>query len=722
MIVSAPAHAALHLPVVPLATSSDLTGSNASANTSKTSPFKNVFDSLTLSEDPTHEIGAQEEGAAVPKSSIKKELTADQGSGTEETSVLPAPTVPQTPAPSLLTATLILPQAASGVAPDNNEVAEDATAQESASSNEQTDGSSTPLASLAPPSLSYSSLRYSSLSTQARLNVPGATSTKTAAKVTTSTPGKGSEKAGQQLAPAVSEPTDPGSSTLTSVPGKSVSNPAEPLTAQAVPEEPETALPAAKFPIRETAVAAQPSTRWTIEEPAPAHVTALRDTRSAKAPASSETPASATLPTPVGATPPSGPANVPAMILEQSPSADQTATPAPPSAPDTTSPPPANVTPQKPARAQAAVRSTSAADPAVAPSAAPSSTVSPAQSQPAPTLAAAAAAVSTTSPLPAAHEAIERASETSSSSSAIQHEASSTIPAPKIPLLPQVENFAFALRMLGPEGSPNQSSAAQTPVTGTATPAAQSNGPVTQSQSSALRQPAPDQSQSPSDPSRDAQPSAPAADKSGVTAQNPVDGSAAQLGPQQTPRVTSHWPGIASQANDAAVLQPAEIGSVAGAPEPAEAAHANLTLAAQEAHLLAPDMPKTPASSEILLHLTGADQSSAAIRIADRAGSVNVSVHASDPVLRESLRSNLGDLSNQLSDQGWKADVSKSAMVATQSASQQDSHESGQRGSHQQQSFGGDRQPQRDRRTNGGQWQQELDQQTSGGDALSGGN
>jgi len=74
-----------------------------------------------------------------------------------------------------------------------------------------------------------------------------------------------------------------------------------------------------------------------------------------------------------------------------------------------------------------------------------------------------------------------------------------------------------------------------------------------------------------------------------------------------------------------------------------------------------------------------------------------------------------------LSGQGWKAEVTKSA-IATQSGSQQDSPQSGQRGSQQQQSFSGDRQPQRDRRSNGGQWQQELDQQISGSDALSGGN
>ncbi len=168
-------------------------------------------------------------------------------------------------------------------------------------------------------------------------------------------------------------------------------------------------------------------------------------------------------------------------------------------------------------------------------------------------------------------------------------------------------------------------------------------------------------------------------------------------------------------------MQASNFGSQTPPAESAEAIHGNSPLVPQEAHLLAPELPKTSTSSEILLHLTGNDQSSAAIRVTDRAGEVNVSVHASDPVLRESLRSNLDNLSSQLNSQGWKADVVKAAAVATQSGSQQESHEGGQRGSHQQ-SFGGDRQPQRDRRANGGQWQQELDQQISGGDAPSGGN
>jgi hypothetical protein len=137
---------------------------------------------------------------------------------------------------------------------------------------------------------------------------------------------------------------------------------------------------------------------------------------------------------------------------------------------------------------------------------------------------------------------------------------------------------------------------------------------------------------------------------------------------------------------------------------------------------MAPELPKTSTSTDILLHVTGNDQSSAAIRVADRGGSVNVSVHAADPVLRESLRSNLGELSTQLSQQGWRADVLKSAATAAPSDSQQDSHAGGQRSSQQQQSFGGDRQPQRDRRAQGGHWKQELEQQISGGNAHPGGN
>lgn len=175
------------------------------------------------------------------------------------------------------------------------------------------------------------------------------------------------------------------------------------------------------------------------------------------------------------------------------------------------------------------------------------------------------------------------------------------------------------------------------------------------------------------------------------------------------------------------MIQTPQMESIAASFEPGEhipanLAQPNITVASQDAHLLTPEPPKTSAGSEILLHLSDGNQSSAAIRVADRAGSLSVSVHASDPVLRESLRSNLGELSTQLSQQGWKAEVTKSAVAATHPESQPDSHSGGQRGSQQQQSSDDDRQPQRERRGNGGQWRQELEQQISGGNAHAGGN
>jgi hypothetical protein len=685
VIVSAPATAAIHVPVVPPATS-DPKNSNAS----KTSPFKNVFDSLTLFEDPAHEGGAQEKGAAIPKSSAKKEPPADRSSGTEEVSVLPAPIVPQKQTP-------ILPQAAFSVLPDSKEATEEAAVQDLEPSNDLSDAPQTqatsqtisPKDALERPALSYSSLRYASLSGTSF------SSTRTTPEATAP---------GQAQATEVSEPTDARSS---AAPVESASKPVELITAAPVQKEilkeeaakipagkvqaakiqaalPETTLSGAKSPIRESSMSAQPSTSWTTEKPAPAPVTAPDTPVAAAPPASSETP-SATLPASVHATP---------ELTAQEPAVTIT--------------PSANVTGQKPARAQAAGRSTSGADATVAPSATPSSTVLPTQGQPEPVPA----------PLPEAHGVMDRAPETSSSSSAIQHEAASGIPAPKTPLLPQAENFAFALRMLQTQGSQTQSSPAP-PSASQSSPSQSSEAqstvlnqpesPVAKTAAPAA-QPTPDQTQTLGDSSRDVQSPSAAAQKPEAGVQNPSDLS----GAPPAPRTVSHW-------NDATVLQTPEAASVAGAAEPSEAAHSNLPPAAQEAHLIAPEAPKTPASSEILLHLTGTDQSTAAIRIADRAGAVNVSVHASDPVLRESLRSNLGDLSNQLSGQGWKAEVTKSA-VTTQSGSQQESPESGQRGSQQQHSFGGDRQPQRDRRSNGGQWQQELDQQISGSDALSGGN
>jgi len=399
------------------------------------------------------------------------------------------------------------------------------------------------------------------------------------------------------------------------------------------------------------------------------------------------------------------------------PADDQTSTPGP--LPSIAISAPEPVTQSKPAQkpsaadAKAQQPSTSAPEPSVPVSVVPVSIVPPAESAPEPTLATAATAIASPAPLPTGDEATDRAPETSGTS-ALQHETLAVTSEPKSPLVPQAENFAFAVRMAAPENSSGNSSLTQQfqiPVTTSGTPVTQTKGSVTPPEASASQPAASPQSQTSDAPQREAPSSAPETQQSNTAARNPFELQAAQ----QTPAVTAHW-------NDAAVLQSPEIGSQTVTQEPAEAAQPSLPFAAQEAHLLSPELPRTSAGSEILLHLTGNDQTSAAIRVADRAGTVNVSVHASDPVLRESLRSNLGELSTQLNDQGWKADVMKTAAVASHSEGQQDSHAGGQRGSGQQQSSGGERQPQRDRRASAGQWQQELDQHITGGDAHPGGN
>jgi hypothetical protein len=276
-------------------------------------------------------------------------------------------------------------------------------------------------------------------------------------------------------------------------------------------------------------------------------------------------------------------------------------------------------------------------------------------------------------------------------------------------LSPQAENFAFAVRMIAPDDAALTDAQ---PAVSAAQPQISQTKPV-------VTQPAPAQapqqlSQSETSSNSKIETQSPAADTEKTDAR---DSKAADL-PQsaQTQETVTRW----SDASTAPL--PSEINSALPSSGLVEAAHESPVLAAQETHLMAPELPRTSASTDILLHLTGDDQSSAAIRVADRAGSVNVSVHAADPVLRESLRSNIEELSTQLTGQGWKADVLKPAAIAAQSESRQDAHSGGQRSSQQQQSFGGDRQPQRDRRAQAGYWQQELEQQISGGNAQTGGN
>lgn len=178
---------------------------------------------------------------------------------------------------------------------------------------------------------------------------------------------------------------------------------------------------------------------------------------------------------------------------------------------------------------------------------------------------------------------------------------------------------------------------------------------------------------------------------------------------------------VSVHSDNAPFFETAQTRAVESGFEVSERTQTSEVAAPQDAHLLTAELPKPAAGSEILLHLTDGDQAAAAIRVADRAGAVNVSVHASDPVLRESLRSNLGELTTQLNQEGWKTDVVRSAVVA-HSDGRQDPQSGGQRGNPQQQSSASDRQQQQRDRRGSGQWQQELEHQISGGDDRPGGN
>ena len=156
--------------------------------------------------------------------------------------------------------------------------------------------------------------------------------------------------------------------------------------------------------------------------------------------------------------------------------------------------------------------------------------------------------------------------------------------------------------------------------------------------------------------------------------------------------------------------------------EPHASANLSTVAALHDAQPVLPEAPRPNAAGEILLQLGGKDQTAAAIRVTDRAGTVNVSVHATDPDLRSSLRSNLGELASQLTHQGWKTEVVKSGTVLTRSETPQDSRQDGQRSPSQQQpSSQGERQPQRDRRASGGQWQAAFEEQASGNSGNPGG-
>jgi hypothetical protein len=146
------------------------------------------------------------------------------------------------------------------------------------------------------------------------------------------------------------------------------------------------------------------------------------------------------------------------------------------------------------------------------------------------------------------------------------------------------------------------------------------------------------------------------------------------------------------------------------------------SLAVQDVQPVLPEAPKPPASSEILLQLAGQNQSTVSVRVMDRSGMVNVSVHAADADLRNSLRSNLSDLASQLTGQGYKTELVKPAVIAANTDNHHGSRQSGRDSSGQQQQSAQDsRQPQRDRRANSERWRDELEQGTSSATGAPGG-
>jgi len=144
------------------------------------------------------------------------------------------------------------------------------------------------------------------------------------------------------------------------------------------------------------------------------------------------------------------------------------------------------------------------------------------------------------------------------------------------------------------------------------------------------------------------------------------------------------------------------------ADQPAPASPAVTTLSELQPLNVTP--PRVTSNNEILLNL-GNGQSSAAVRLVDRAGTVSVTVHASDQDLRNSLRSNLSDLTTQLNAQGVKTEVLKTVSAQSPSENRQEQGGQQQRSSSQQHSLSqNDRQSQRDRRANS-QWLDELAEQ-----------
>lgn len=821
MILSAPAPAALVVPLLSLAT---VPGSKGASETSQTNPFKDVLGSLTLFEDLESQGGAKQESETAPKEVTKevtkKDRTTDSGSGAEALLLPQAPTRQVSTklllVPSRITAQAVephlehqetAPREASNVAgsdePSQALPVQSATTAQTVKAIEAisrmtpanvptpehilevpsraefegaqpavalTSGTSVPTRPAAQPTVSLTDPRTIAAPKAAQLATsPVSPQTSASPQAVQSTISVTRPQSSASLSPtdrrAVAADAISKSWTATSVSRDTAPPPAQPVTDRSVskasgqsqvsgsqakssPQKRSSdideslrkipsksdgievkALSAAAAPNNSTPVILKSASRSPgVIAPTPQHREQPRsELKTSPAPifqsftrAATERPGAAKpapsqiVEGPVKDASPIVPAPRTTSILQpgkdiqpSEPAAKQMAATADASVPpaaDTTSVATTSPLPnieQKP-------------EPASAPAELPQTTVtsSPVEASPAIPLPAQTqlpAIVPVSATVPAATTSREAAPSTEP---APQHEVVSApaIPAPKIPLLPQAENFAFEVRMLDPEPSSGHTTAPQSKplMNNFEAPATPATGPVIQSQGTSSQQTHTVQNQATSDSQRETVTSNFQAEKPASPAKNE-----AELAQPQKSDVSLHG-------SETSFFQTPQIESMASGLEVTEHTQTAPALASQEPHLLTPELPKSSAGSEMLLHLADGDQASAAIRVADRAGSLNVTVHASDPVLRESLRSNLSELTAQLNQQGWKAEIARTAVVA-HSESQQDPHSGGQRGNPQQQFSGNDRQPQRDRRGNG-QWRQELEQQISGGDAHARGN
>ncbi len=692
MILSSPAPALRNLPVVSLALPIELQGLNAA----KTIPFKNVLDSLEALEAPGDENAVDEQKTAFQSVPTKFHGPSAGFSGalaTKKNSLDPTPEQPQDSAPqqpsqyvapqipfpsqnlAQLTATLTRPTGETAVEPQkpsstpdafqpsSNDVAQQEPKEPTMTKDVQRPGvEKTAVSNSLITSVPARSTPLPSISTVSpktspiAMPAPAATSIASPRVVTTSLVPIPTSQA--------AAPTKPQAMHIRSGPPVPVAEHQQ-AAPQKIAQSPEQQEPEAGPAV----AVAKPQT---VESATPVIVPPSTEAEEA-APVTT----SAAIPV----TPPLATPTTPAPIT--------TAAPAP------VAQPPAPVAKQK----DASPRRVTSPDPVHLDS---TPTIAP------PVPSAVVERSEGTKPEPEPEPAKASATPAAAHGEAAKTAIGESVVAPKTPLEAKAENIAFAVRMI----SPDTSDAQVQPVVSLAEPQVSDPKPaVPQAKPAPAAETQEPQSQASSNTKREtASPSpAPASGKTDTRAPKIAD-LPQQVGSRET---VTRW-------SEISMPQPSEVSRTGFSTELAEPAHASAALAAQETHLAAPELPKTSASSEILLHLTGNDQSSAAIRVAERAGTVNVTVHASDPTLRESLRSNLGELSAQLSQQGWKAETVKPAATAAQPESQQDSHTGGQRSSQQQQSSAGDRQQQRDRRTPGGHWQQELEQQITSGNAPGG--